>query len=318
MEGSFCSGFSGDPEMFLDTNPFKQDALLAAVTRDDDTMSTVSTCLSANYVEVKQSQGPPRGFKLPEYWPHAPQLWFCRAEFRFEVVGITSQREKFAHVVEALPYDSLKMVKDLMMAPPQFQPYQVLKDRLLLATQLTPIQMAEKLMKAADLGDRRPSQLLASLLEFCPPGEENTAFFRASFLMRLPSDIRGHLDGREDGDLKELAAKADRHWCNKVPLSTAVVAAVSADSDEDGGAEVVAAVGGGNKKRQKNKQQKKGSGGSGGSGSNGGGGQKQKQQQDWSGLVKISICKRHQMFGVRSYCCEDPANCQFEKMQAGN
>ena len=114
-------------------------------------------------------------------------------------------------MVEALNFQLLKMVKDLMMAQPLYKPYQALKARLLLATQLTPIQMAKKLMKAADLGDRWPSQLLVSLLEFCPPGEENTALFRASFLMRLPANIRDHLDGLEYRDLKDMAAKADRH-----------------------------------------------------------------------------------------------------------
>jgi len=306
-------GFIGDPEFLPDTNPFKQD-VLAAIGRDDDSASTVSTYVSrVDWEQPRMEQikhTTPRGFKLPEFWPHAPQLWFCRAEFRFEVVGVTSQREKFAHVVEALPYDSLKIVKDLLVSPPTYQPYQALKDRLLLATQLTPIQMAEKLMKEASLGDRRPSQMLASLLEFCPPGEENTALFRASFLMRLPSDIRGHLDGREDGDLKELAAKADRHWCNKPGAAAAVAAAVSAMEEEDSGPEVVAAVGGSQYKRRKQKK-----GGQSGHSAAGGG---EKPKQDWSGLVKINICKRHQQFGTRCYNCADPAGCQFEKLQQGN
>jgi len=305
-------GFSGDPEFLPDTNPFKQDLLAVIGGREDDTMSTVSTYVSRiepeqPRVDFRSAQQLPRGFKLPEFWPHAPQLWFCRAEFRFEVVGIISQREKFAHVVEALPYDSLKMVKDLLMSPPAHQPYQALKDRLLLATQLTPIQMAEKLMKEPNLGDRRPSQMLASMLEYCPPGEENTAFFRASFLMRLPSDIRGHLDGREDGDLKELAAKADRHWCNRPAAVAAVAASVPAEEEESVSSDIIAAVGG----QDKQKRQWKKNGG-------GGGWKQQKPKQDWSGLVKVNICKRHQQFGNRCYNCADPAGCQFDKVQQGN
>jgi len=193
------------------------------------------------------------------------------------------------------------------VSPPMYQPYQALKDRLLLATQLTPIQMAEKLMKESSLGDRRPSQMLASMLEYCPPGEENTAFFRASFLMRLPSDIRGHLDGREDGDLKELAAKADRHWCNRPAAVAAVAASVPAEEEESVSSDIIAAVGG----QDKQKRQWKKNGG-------GGGWKQQKPKQDWSGLVKVNICKRHQQFGAKSYCCADPAGCQFEKLQQGN
>jgi len=307
------SGFSGDPAFnWRSNNPFLEDVLATLQARvdtvsleDDDRQSTVSTFLSSPPFErARESNPPPRNFKLPEYWPHAPDLWFSRSELRFEVVGICNERDKFAHVVEALNYDSLKMVKDLLLFPPQFQPYQTLKSRLLLATQLTPIQMAEKLMKAGDLGDRRPSQLLASLLEFCPPGEENTSFFRASFLMRLPADIRGHLDGREDGDLKELAAKADRHWCNRSASFTATVAAaVSVDSDSESAGEPVAAIGSQQQAGGQKKQWKKGGKQS--------GGQKQKAR-DFS-LKQLTLCWRHQRFGKFANFCDDQANCEFSK-----
>jgi len=304
------SGFNGDPAFnWSSTNPFLEDvlAMVNGSVDDDDSRSTISTyCPSGVVVQpferIKESQ-PPRSFKLPEYWPHAPDLWFCRAEFRFEVVGIVAEREKFAHVAEALNYDSLKMVKDLMVSLPLFQPYQALKARLLLATQLTPIQMTEKLMKAGDLGDRRPSQLLASLLEFCPPGEENTSLFRASYLMRLPSEIRSHLDGCEDGDLKELAAKADRHWCNRTAASAAAVAVVKEEPDED----VVAAVG--FKQQHFKKGSKLGSQGGGQSGGH------NKKAED-GGLKKVAYCWKHQRFGKFANSCADRDNCEFKK--AGN
>ena len=64
-------------------------------------------------------------------------------------------------------------------------------------------------------GNQRPSEVLASLLEYCPPGEEGTAFFRDAFTMRLPPTIQAHLTGTELTDLKELAQLADRLWhCN--------------------------------------------------------------------------------------------------------
>ena len=75
-------------------------------------------------------------------------MWFYRVE-----------RDKFAHVVDALSYDELTLVKDLMMAPPAVNPYSTLKDLILLAMQLTPVQMAMKLMAAPDMGDKRLSHL---------------------------------------------------------------------------------------------------------------------------------------------------------------
>lgn len=293
-------GYNGDPDVIIrGNNPFLD--MLAAV-EEDDAQSTVSSYLSEasnasahRFTLASENKGP-KNFKLPEFWPHAPDLWFCRAEFRFEVAGVNSEREKFAHVVDALNYDSLKLVKDLMVNPPFYKPYMALKARLLLATQLTPIQMAEKLMKEAELGDRRPSQLLASMLEFCPTGEENTALFRAAFLMRLPASIRGHLDGLELKDLKDLAATADRHWSNQAGQPNSVYA-VTADQDEP--EETVAAISG-----QKKKKPFKRTGGETGN--------------KWSQLVKVTMCARHQRFGADCRKCGDPANCEYERMAAGN
>ena len=146
--------------------------------------------------------------KLPEFWPNNPRLWFSRAEFNFEVSGITDQRQKFMLTANALTYDSLTLVADLVTTPPLDQPYDN-KERLLISHKLTAVQMAEKVLDMPDLGDRRPSQLLAAMLEYCPEGESNTAFFRASFFRRMPRNIRVLLQDEVRGDLKELAIRAD-------------------------------------------------------------------------------------------------------------
>ena len=304
-------GSIGDPDFALrDTNPFRADVMAALA--EDDARSTVSTYLESDSFHQQRAVPcvAPRGFKLPEYWAHAPQLWFCRAEFKFETAGVSGEHEMFAHVVEALNYESLKMVKDLMLAPPLYQPYQALKARLLLATQLTPIQMAEKLMKAADLGDRRPSQLLASLLEFCPPGEENTALFRASFLMRLPAAIRAHLDGLENRDLKDLAAKADRHWCNGGPASAVAAIGDNVQLEEDL-EEPVAAVGhnrGGFQQKQRGAAQGGRGAGKGSSRGGGKGGGQPGQQTTYK------LCWKHAKYGNTAHRCMDQANCEFSKL----
>ena len=150
-----------------------------------------------------------RRCKLPDFWPSNPVLWFARAEFNFEVAGVVTEREKFMHTANALPYDALTLVADLVTQPPAVQPFQRLKERLLLSHQLTIVQMAEKILDMPELGDRRPSQLLAAMMEFCPEGEVNSAFFRASFLRRLPKEIRVLLTDEVRGDLKDLAVRAD-------------------------------------------------------------------------------------------------------------
>ena len=77
------------------------------------------------------------------------------------------------------------------------------------------MQKATKGLQVTASSNQRPLEFLASLLEYCPPGEEGTAFFRAAFTMRLPATIQAHLASTELTDLKELAQLADRLWqCN--------------------------------------------------------------------------------------------------------
>ena len=71
--------------------------------------------------------------------------------------------------------------------------------------------------------NQRPSEVLASLLEFCPLGEEGTAFFRAAFTMRLPVAIQAHLAGTELTDLKELAQMANCLWLCHGPQPVAAI-----------------------------------------------------------------------------------------------
>ena len=237
--------------------------------------------------------------KLPDYWTAAPAIWFARVELRFELCGIISEREKFAHVVNALTQDATRLVTDLIIAPPVVNPYTVLRERLLLAHQLTPVQKAMKVMAMPSLGDRRPSQLLADMLEFCPVGEEASSFFRAAFVQRLPAELQVLIDGVEEADLKDLATKADKLWAIRRP-SPWHVAAVAAQNDVDVPMEqfsepVVAAV----------KPNFKGKGVSKHTASDG---NKKRPPR------MFNVCYKHMKFGAAAYQCDNPATCRW----AGN
>jgi hypothetical protein len=117
-------GYSGDPYYgFSENNPFL--SMLAAVDESQNNVPAVASQQQQQSVETR--------VKLPDFWPHAPGIWFARAELRFETSNVVSERQRFAYTVDALPYDTLCHVVDLVEAPPAEQPYTVLKDRLLLA-----------------------------------------------------------------------------------------------------------------------------------------------------------------------------------------
>ena len=254
--------------------------------------------------------------KLPDFWPSNPVLWFARAEINFEVAGVVTKREKFMHTANALPYDMLMLVADLVTQPPVVEPYLRLKERLLLSHQLSAVQMDEKILDMPELGDKRPSQLLAAMMEICLEGEVASAFFRASFLRCLPKEIRVFLTDEVRGDLKDLAVRADElyqhhRWALVAMLDTAVDMEL---------AEAVAALGmksgkgkfngsGGGKKGDGNNS----GGGSGGGASSGSGGGT--SSGGGSAGKSYFICDRHWRYGGKAYHCDAPSKCQW---QAGN
>ena len=60
--------------------------------------------------------------KLPDFWPSNPVLWFARAEFNFEVLGVITEREQFMHTANALQYDALTLVADRLPSLRLFSP----------------------------------------------------------------------------------------------------------------------------------------------------------------------------------------------------
>ena len=125
--------------------------------------------------------------KLPAFWYDQPASRFSLAEARFRTYGITGEQAKFDQLVGSLNKDSIGWVLDLVENLPLFTPYTILKARLLDAHQLTGYQKVDSLLKMEPLGARRPSELLAAMLETCTQGTYMNIFFTHLFLCRLPA-----------------------------------------------------------------------------------------------------------------------------------
>jgi hypothetical protein len=150
--------------------------------------------------------------KLPPFWPHAPALWFAQAECQFTVCGVEDEFQRYCLVVSVLQHESLRLVADIVETPPLMHQYTAIKERLLASHQLTGYQRAEKLFAMPCLGARKPSELMAAMLEICPRGEEKTELFACLFLKRLPSKLRILLARADHKDPKALADDADKLW----------------------------------------------------------------------------------------------------------
>ena len=60
------------------------------------------------------------------------------------------------------------------------------------------------------IGDRKPSDLMDSMLALCPTEHTMSPLFLNEFLQRIPANARGHLHTYEDP--RALAQQADLVW----------------------------------------------------------------------------------------------------------
>ena len=116
-------------------------------------------------------------------------------------------------VASLLPEYATK-VRDLLLQPPNENPYDVLKEQLVKRTAASEQLRLQQLLSTEELGDRKPTQFLRrmqQLLGGTAPGLPDSSFIRELFLQRLPSSVRMVLAStRRDTSVEELAQIADK------------------------------------------------------------------------------------------------------------
>ncbi|KAM7313981.1 uncharacterized protein ISCGN_003766 [Ixodes scapularis] len=141
-----------------------------------------------------------RTLRLPRFWTADPQLWFAQVESQFTTSHITSQAQRFHHVVAALPPETAVDIRDIILEPPTTNPYDNLKAELVKRTSASEHQRLQRLLTSEELGDRTPSQLLRRLQQLL--GERAATFdpalLRELFLQRLPNNEEDELLGAQE------------------------------------------------------------------------------------------------------------------------
>jgi hypothetical protein len=122
----------------------------------------------------------------------------------------------FDLLVAALPEKHLSQVIDIQ-GHPCHQPLRGPQAQALGGPRALRQKKMDTLFQLGPLGDRKPSQLLASMLSVCPSGMELQPVFQYLFLQQLPQTLRTLLGEQECGDIRALAALADRLWASHKP-----------------------------------------------------------------------------------------------------
>lgn len=165
--------------------------------------------------------------KIGDFWVDDPESWFGQAEASFRRSRVTDSMTKYDHILMKLPSQVVKSIRDLMRtAETAPDPYEQLKARLLKSFAPTKWQAAHAVVHHADLGDRRPSQLMDSMLAAMPDGEQPGILFQYLFLERLPADMQNHLTTLKFESPRAMAEHADILWDSR--NSRQSVASVSA------------------------------------------------------------------------------------------
>jgi hypothetical protein len=169
----------------------------------------------------------------------------------------------FDLLVAALPEKNLSQVMDIIKNIPAINPFEVLKLRLLEAHVLSDQKKMDTLFQLGPLVDRKPSQLLASMLSVCNSGMELQSVFQYLFLQRLPQTLRTLLGEQECSNIRALAVLADRLWASHKPQPHEVMAVQESVGSGDGEQQIATV-------QPKKKHHKKKTGGGGSSSNNGG------------------------------------------------
>jgi hypothetical protein len=167
--------------------------------------------------------------KLPEFWVKDPKMWFAQAEAQFRRARVTAETTMYDYILMKLPQDVVMSVRALVSAieadpVKQEQSYTLMKEALLGSYGMTKWQMAYSLLDHPDLGDRRPSAMMAEMLSLRFETTAPDSLFLALFLRRLPASIRDHLAAANHTTATEMATHADILWDAR---STASVSAVT-------------------------------------------------------------------------------------------
>ena len=152
--------------------------------------------------------------KLPDFWPHAAEAWLLQVEAQFRIAKITASQTKFDLAIQKLNEATVCRLLDLLSNPGD-SPYEALKARLEQGFMKSTFQRLAEFEALPDLGDRRPTEMLDSILAALNGIKHNPSdcpLVRFAFLKRLPKTIRATLVSYSDLDLRQLAEKADEAW----------------------------------------------------------------------------------------------------------
>lgn len=149
---------------------------------------------------------------LPPFWSRRPELWFHSVEAQFQLKKITVDSTKYYAILTKLDQDTLSIIESVISNPPATGKYKKVKEILLHHFSVPQDRRFRMLTSGLELGDKRPSQLLAEMHR-CGGTRLDGDYIRTLWLDRLPRHVQAVLTTASSlSDLanEELATLADK------------------------------------------------------------------------------------------------------------
>ena len=136
-------------------------------------------------------------------------MWFAQAEAQFALANVVRDHTKFYHIIAKIDQSVICHVADLVTNPPNENKYEAVKARLISRFQISAQGRLERLLGDCDLGDMRPTHLLAKIQELGAGLNVTDDLMKMLFLQRMPPNVKAVL-AISDGTIGKLAEMADR------------------------------------------------------------------------------------------------------------
>ncbi|CAE1319644.1 unnamed protein product [Acanthosepion pharaonis] len=125
---------------------------------------------------------------LPAYH-HNAKNWFLQVESVFSMLRITSQRARFANVMQKLPSDMMDEISDVLSDLREHEPYDHLKEAILKRTGRSEEDMIQEILRNVTRGDKTPSQLLRYMRNQLGKHNVSEKVLRGLWLEHLPKSV---------------------------------------------------------------------------------------------------------------------------------
>lgn len=143
---------------------------------------------------------------FPNFKSDDIESWFRRLEYWFEFSKVQSEQAKFTLIASQIDDSTVSNLEEILN-PHNETPYTIVKAKIISIFQATTSSKINKLLSGCQLGDLKPSQLLAEMKRI--GGNVGDDILRNLWSKRLPLHLQPVIAAATHSNLNELAVIAD-------------------------------------------------------------------------------------------------------------